>query len=110
MHINFDFSLGPDDLHDVKSAVISLASKYNALGLALKLKPSALDEIKSNNPKSGDALQEALKMWLERSNLVKAVKLPSWRSLVIAVADPAGGSNPALADKIAAEHPGIVQC
>jgi len=32
---------------------------------------------------------------------------PTWRRLVKAVEDPAGGNNCALAQKIAAEHPGM---
>ena len=38
---------------------------------------------------------------------VKKFGKPTWRRLVEAVEDPAGGNNYALALQIAAEHPGM---
>ena len=40
-------------------------------------------------------------------NQVKRFGKPTWRRLVEAVEDPAGGNNHALALNIAAEHPGM---
>lgn len=35
--------------------------------------------------------------------------VPSWKKLVEAVRDPAGGQDPRLAKAIASEHPGILR-
>ena len=40
-------------------------------------------------------------------NQVERFGKPTWRRLVEAVKDPVGGNNHALAQKIAAEHPGM---
>ena len=37
---------------------------------------------------------------------VEKFKKPTWRRLVEAVEDKEGGNNPALAQKLAREHPG----
>ena len=90
-------------------AISSLAAKYYGLGMALGLKLSALDKIKSENPQNCDeALRAVIKTWLSRADIVrdKQSVIPSWKSLVIAVADSAGGGNPALANRIATNHPG----
>ena len=89
--------------------ISSLAANYYVLGMALGLKVSALDKIKSENPKNCDeALRAVIKKWLSRADIVrdKQSVIPSWKSLVIAVADSTGGANPALANRIAANHPG----
>ena len=44
--------------------------------------------------------------WLKGVHNVQKYGHPSWRVLVQAVAHPAGGANPALAQSIAAKHPG----
>ena len=90
-------------------SVSILAAKYHPLGMALGLKSSALEKIKSENPKNTDeALMEVIKMWLSRADLVrdKESVVSSWKTLAIAVADSAGGGNPALANRIATNHPG----
>ena len=86
-------------------------AKYHSLGLALRLKPSELEKIKHDTRNSDDALLEVITKWLNRANLVKnAESQPSsWRTLVAAVASPTGGGNPAKADAIAANHPGIMK-
>jgi hypothetical protein len=88
-----------------------LAAKYRGLGAALGLKGSALDKITSENPNNNiEALREVIKMWLSGADLVKGKQsvIPSWKTLAIAVAHSAGGSNPALAKQIATKHPGIL--
>ena len=88
------------------SSVGDIATKFYSLGLALGLQPSALDKINSGN--FDDALRNVIKEWLTRANLIPSVQSvkPSWRVLVRAVDDRGGGGNPALAETIAAAHPG----
>ena len=45
-------------------------------------------------------------MWLKKQYNYHKYGPPSWRALVKAVANPAGGNNPAKAMKIAENHPG----
>ena len=58
----------------------------------------------SNNP--DDSLLVEVEEWLKGVHNVQKYGHPSWRTLVQAVADPAGGANPVLAHSIAAKHPG----
>ena len=50
-------------------------------------------------------LSGVLESWLKRNYDVKKFGPPTWRWLVEIVADPAGGSDKALADEIARRHP-----
>ena len=89
--------------------ISGLAARFFHLGMALGLKSSALEKIKSENPQSRDeALLAVIKKWLSRADIIrdKQSVIPSWKSLVIAVADSTGGGNPALAKRIADNHPG----
>lgn len=51
-------------------------------------------------------LNAVIEAWLNQSYDVKRHGLPSYRRLVKVVASRVGGSNPALAKKIAGKHPG----
>ena len=108
----YEFAFDTDFDHDcfiVMKAISALSARYHQLGMALGLKASALEKIKSENPKNSDeALREVIKLWLSRAELVrdKESVTSSWKTLVIAVGDSAGGGNPALATKIATNHPG----
>ncbi len=44
-------------------------------------------------------------LWLERDYNVDRFGKPNWRWVVKAIAEESGGSNPALAEKIALQHP-----
>ena len=76
-----------------------------ATGLRIPLKLVALVSSKHlNDPEQ--CLLELLGGWLKESYDVKRYGHPSWRALVRAVASSPGGGNPALAQTIAAKHPG----
>ena len=51
-------------------------------------------------------LRTVIVLWLQREYDVEQYGPPSWRALVEAVADPAGGNDIALADRIAEKYPG----
>ena len=65
------------------------------MGLALRLHPDRLKTIEANHQDAESRLNAVIDRWL------KTHRLPSWKQLVEAVAHPAGGSDHALADKIA---------
>ena len=46
--------------------------------------------------------------WLRRTYDVDKHGPPTWRTLVKAVSDKAGGDNPALAEEIVKDHKGIL--
>ena len=94
-----------DDLIDVMKEVMDVEWKWRALGLALRLKPSELDSIKSKN--LGDpteCLRDTLQAWLLQRYDVQRYGPPSWDMLCEAVKERAGGNNPALAKSIARKH------
>lgn len=54
------------------------------------------------NPKR--CLREVVTKWLEKAYNTCRYGLPTWRTLVKAVSDPAGGDNPDLAERISEKH------
>ena len=79
-----------------------------SIGIALRLKPSILDGISTEN--SGDpqaCLTSMVTEWLNRNYSVKRFGEPTWQALVKAVGDPAGGANMALAREIARRHKAV---
>ena len=51
-------------------------------------------------------MQSVVQTWLDQDYNTQHHQLPSYRRLVKAVASKVGGSNPALAKEIAANHSG----
>ena len=65
-----------------------------------------LSKIKKGFPSDLEqAFTEMLLVWLRHSYNIDKHGPPTWRRLVEAVDNDAGGSNPALAKKIASNHP-----
>ena len=83
-----------------------MASKWKNIGLALRLTPDSLNTIGAKENVT-DCLLEVLIQWLKKTYNVKLFGEPSWKLLVKAVSDPAGGNDCALAEKIAQRHQGI---
>ena len=96
--------IGSDDLFDIYSELLPVASKWKNIGLALRLAPDLLDTI---GAKERDCLLAVLTQWLKKTYNVERFGEPSWKLLVKAVSDPAGGSDRALAGNIAQKHQGI---
>ena len=88
-----------------------LAAKYDNIGITLGLPSGELEVIRRGS--LGDlkqALGQVINTWLKQSYNHNRFGLPSWRSLVKAIDSHAGGSNHALAKKIASRHKGTVEC
>ena len=83
-----------------------MADKWNKVGLALRLDPSVLSRIRKNFSDVEDCLLEVLTQWLQKAYNTTRFGDPSWKLLVEAVAHPAGGNNPALAQQIALKYNG----
>ena len=93
-------------MYDVKSALLPIAAKWKAVGIALRMTSGDLDTIETS-PRSTSpdkCLTEMLILWLRKNYNFERFGEPTWRRLVEVVKDPAGGADPALAYSIAAKH------
>ena len=90
----------------MNSEVLPVADKWKSIGLALRLKPHVLNKIERDYPYVQDRLQNVLTEWLNKAYNTARFGEPSWQLLVAAVAHPAGGNNPALAQHIASTYNG----
>ena len=91
---------GIDDLQDVVAKLLPAASKWRSIGLALRLSDGDLETVRDDNQRTQERLTGMLRLWLNRSYDVARHGQPSWAKLREAVRSPAGGGNPALADKL----------
>ena len=99
-------TIAEDDTHNVYREVLDLAGKWQNMCLALGLHRLA-DEIAAIYPGCPrDCLREVIVRWLRKVHNVECYGPPTWKTLVKAVADEAGGENPALAEQIANRHKG----
>ena len=84
-------------------AVIEIRSSYYTLGSVLGIRYGDMAAIKHDNPQDAkQALYWVLVKWLSQDEKHGS---PTWRKLVEAVDNEAGGNNHALAKRIAKQHP-----
>lgn len=83
------------------SELLPIASRWAHIGDALRLRPHVLETIKTNRRDAEGCLIDVLSKWLKKADKTTCISEdPSWEVLVEAVANPAGGDNPALAERI----------
>ena len=107
MHCNVVYS-ADEDTHDMYREVVGLAGSWSDMCLALRLRPSdqnAIEAAHSGNPHK--CLRAVVVKWLQKGYNYQRFGSPTWRMLVEAVGDPAGGNNVTLAESIAKKHPGM---
>ena len=83
-----------------------MAHKWKDIGLALRLHPDILNTIEADYEDSKSRLREVLTKWLKKSYDTAHYGQPTWKLLVAAVANPAGGDDRALAEQIAGRRNG----
>ena len=107
MYVCLAHSTAEDDVFNVYEELLPMSESWGqlALGLRLPLSMKSLIAKKHHNDPQ-DCLLAVVEEWLKGVHNVQKYGHPSWRTLVQAVAHPAGGANPALAHSIAAKHPG----
>ena len=93
------------DLHAVFRAVHTIRARWRLFATALGMAFDIIDAVRRNCSDVDGCLQEILWHWLKRNYDTEEHGHPSWRRLCVAVADPAGGENKALAEEIATQHP-----
>ncbi len=86
------------------NALTDVQSRYYEIGTQLHLR--ALDTIKSRSTTDAIAMGEVVVEWLKRNYNTTRFGCPTWKMLVKVVANPNGGNNNYLAEKIASQHPG----
>ena len=103
----FVYSAEADAL-DVYCEVVGLAERWSNVCLALRLHPSDRSKIRVThlgNPE--ECLHKVIMIWLQRGYNYQRYGPPSWKMLVKAVGDPAGGNDVCLAEAIAMRHTGM---
>ena len=98
------FTSGVDDLYDVKKELNTVSAKWYDIGIALRLDPNILTGIQTKSGDPSTCLCSVLTEWLKWNYKVKKFGEPTWRWVVDAVGDPAGGAHMALARDIARRH------
>ena len=97
-----------EDTYDVYREVVGLGRKWSNMCLALRLLPYDQNKIELAYPGNPDKCLEAVIVkWLQKCYNYQRHGCPTWRMLVEAVGDPAGGNDLALAETIAKKHPGM---
>lgn len=100
-------TIDEDDLFDLLDALMPIVASWKAIGEGLRLRVGSLEEIKkANHDVPRECMSEMLKCWLRRNYNVRRFGVPTWRTVVKVVADPAAGNNCSLALRIAEKHPG----
>jgi hypothetical protein len=94
-----EYELKEEHLPFLFRALHSLASKWH--GFCLQLDVKELDQIERNGTKVDDCLVLGLQSWLKDVHV-------SWRQLIRAIYQPAGGGNPRLARDVAHSFKGIL--
>lgn len=95
-----------DELCEVFQEVVDIQSTYYQLGMLLGLPPRELEAIQKAFDKDiTQCLTKVLLVWLSQRYNVEKYGHPTWRRLVEAVDNPAGGTNHRLAKAIASKHP-----
>ena len=96
-----------DNLIDVKCELLNVAHKWKGVGEALRLHPDLLNNIQADHPTNvTECLSAVLTEWLKKNYDTSRFGPPSWKLLVAAVANPAGGNDHALAEQIAQKYNG----
>ena len=104
----FVVSADEDDLSEVRSALLPIATRWKDVGIELKLKLADLNTIQADHPNSPeDCLTDVVSRWLQKGFNISKHGPPTWRKLVHVILVDAGGKNPALAEKLADKHQGI---
>ena len=89
----------------MKKSLNTVSTKWNDIGIALRLDPNILEGIKARNSGEPQAcLSSMLTEWLKQNYNVRRFGEPTWKWLVQVVGDPAGGGNMALARDIARRY------
>ena len=98
--------IAEDDFREVHIQAVNVHFCYYQLGTYLGLPQREVEGVRMTyNTNINQAFIEVLLAWLRQRYNVEKYGPPTWRRLVEAVDNPAGGNNHALAKTIADHHP-----
>ena len=91
--------------------IITIADSWQKILIFLHLPSLMKSSIAAAHPTDPSAcLRTVIVLWLQREYDMEQYGPPSWRALVEAVAEPAGGNDTDLAESIAEKYPGKRDC
>ena len=94
-------------IDEVMGEIITIAESWQKMLIFLHLPSLMKSTIAAAHPTDpSTCLRTVIVLWLQREYDVEQYGPPSWRALVEAVADPAGGNDSDLADSIAEKYLG----
>ena len=96
-----------DDLFEVYKEVHTLAPRWSDICCALSLPHEETIRKETQGDDCNCCLRMVLRKWLQKSYNYVKYGPPSWRMLVEAVGDSAGGNNCTLAEAMAKKHTGM---
>ena len=96
--------VGLNDLLDIVSEVHDITSRWWHFGLALHLLPQVLDTTKAKDSDPERCLSVVIAEFLKKNYDYNKFGAPSWKLIIQAVGNKVGGSDRALAEKIAKNH------
>ena len=82
----------------------NVLSRHREIGSRLHLKDDQLNVIDQRNPVGARAMKAVIIEWLKKNYDTTRFGPPTWKALVVAVANPLGGNNKAEAERIACRH------
>ena len=99
--------LADDNLSEVYKEVFTKAPRWSDICCVLNLPHEETIRKETQGDDCARCLRMVLRMWLQKSYNYQRWGHPTWRMLVEAVGDPAGGNDCALAETIAKKHLGM---
>ena len=96
-----------ENLFEAYKEVHNLAPRWSDICCALNLPHEETIRKETQGDDCARCLRMVLRKWLQKSYNYQRWGCPTWRMLVEAVGDPAGGNDNALAEAIAKKHPGM---
>ena len=99
-----------DSLFEVYKEVYTLAPRWSDICCALNLPHEETIRKETQGDDCKCCLRMVLRKWLQKTYNHQRHGPPTWKMLVEAVGNPAGGSNSALAETIARNHAGMCSC
>ena len=92
---------GSDDKAYILKELTRVLARYYEIGTMLHLRTSALNGIRNRSFSDAMAMSSVIEEWLKMMYDTGRFGPPTWKMLVHVVANPNGGNNNRVAEKIA---------
>ena len=95
---------GSDDKADILDELTRVRARYYEIGTMLYLDTATLDGIRTRSPSDAMAMSSVIEEWLKGNYNTGRFGPPTWKMLVDVVANPNGGNDNGVAEKLAHRH------